>query len=766
MRGRGGRGIVMMAAAGLTAQQQQLQRVHYQAQDIELLEVIGRGSFGVVQKAKIRGQIRAVKILQPQLLQLPNTKACERFQQECFLMNHIRHDNVVQCFGVIHLDQPVLIMELMDTNLRVYLEASPRRYYTQVDIVTDIVRAISYLHNVDVVHRDLSSANVLMKNNIAKVTDFGMARLLPTFNSPDLTKSPGTAVYMPPEARLNPPEYDQRVDIFSIGVLIIQILTRKFPEPVNVIKAPELRHCISEIERRASHIMESPDNSLRKIAICCLSDCKEGRPCADLLREELVKVKESLEYSEDRRIGEDGMQLAVQHNIPALFQRQSLMIEQQSQILSSLQLQLQHLGSVHEEQIQKLQSQVASGEQCIQELQTHLELQQHKMQEDHRLQLVNVKEQLQREMREKVEENNKVVHQQVHNYIQKMRSESDEEKQQLQQENEHKLLELEQSYSSLSAASSSFLQDSRSDSRLSYNEMTFKSASPAPPQAMHRWSSAVVHNNIMYLIPGRTKKIWKFDITSWIQVCDCEAENSTLAIVGDDLVAIGGQLYSGGDKSIIQYTSNLCTHCDGRWVKELPPMAVERDSVIATTNGKALIVVGGRGISPSKKPGFPLKAVEILSIELLQWQFACQLPFPLFHASITIYSDKLFILGGFETAHSENCSVLTCKLTDIILSRESAPTDVWGEVCMLPVSKSTCATYNHQLLAIGGLGADNKPSGAVYYYDEETDSWRHLTTLETPRIQCFSAMLSNQLFVIGGAAGKGKSLHSSVEVTL
>lgn len=53
-----------------------------------------------------------------------------------------------------------------------------------------------------------------MKGNTAKVTDFGMARLLSTFKSYDLTKCPGAAVYMPPEALCDPPDYDLKIDIF------------------------------------------------------------------------------------------------------------------------------------------------------------------------------------------------------------------------------------------------------------------------------------------------------------------------------------------------------------------------------------------------------------------------------------------------------------------------------------------------------------------------------------------------------------------------
>ena len=129
---------------------------------IQVLEKIGSGSFGIVQKALIgqygRGQqICAVKqLIHPP--QLQDGKTLDRFKQECSLMSEMAHENIVRCFGIFHLDQPILIMELMECNLIRFLE-SPRRFYIQVNIVTDILQALVYLHSHDIIHRDLSAAN-------------------------------------------------------------------------------------------------------------------------------------------------------------------------------------------------------------------------------------------------------------------------------------------------------------------------------------------------------------------------------------------------------------------------------------------------------------------------------------------------------------------------------------------------------------------------------------------------------------------------------
>ena len=111
----------------------------------------------------------------------------ERFRQECEILSNLRHPNIIQYLGT-HQDHatglPVLLMELMDESRTRYLEdhQGDVYYHMQVDICNDIVLALAFLHNNNIIHRDLSSNNVLLSglpgNIRAKVTDFGMARLV------------------------------------------------------------------------------------------------------------------------------------------------------------------------------------------------------------------------------------------------------------------------------------------------------------------------------------------------------------------------------------------------------------------------------------------------------------------------------------------------------------------------------------------------------------------------------------------------------------
>ena len=205
---------------------------------------LGIGSYGAVCKAKCDDLVCAAKIIHPTLFDptvlhqmAPHREhrlPIRRFELECEFMSAIRHPNIVQYLGMFRDTDtrlPVLLMELMDDSLTHFLESSslPIPYHIQINFCHDIALALSFLHSNNIVHRDLSSNNVLLRGNvIAKVTDFGMARLSeinPRATHLTSTMCPGTNVYMPPEAVQDKPVYAAKIDCFSFGVISIQILT-------------------------------------------------------------------------------------------------------------------------------------------------------------------------------------------------------------------------------------------------------------------------------------------------------------------------------------------------------------------------------------------------------------------------------------------------------------------------------------------------------------------------------------------------------------
>ena len=211
--------------------------------------------------------------------------------------------------------QSVLLMELMDESLTHFLEtsANPIPYGVLINICLDVARALSFLHSDTIIHRDLSSNNILLEGTYtAKLTDSGLAKFsnirMPNVSN---TKCPGTQVYMPPEACRTPVVYTTRGDVFSFGVNMIQMLTRRSPDPGNSHKpfvntvpnsnptllSGTIEVRVPEVERRDNHIKEiSSAHPLLPVALDCLKDQEEDRPSAGQVYLQLSALKNTPGY--------------------------------------------------------------------------------------------------------------------------------------------------------------------------------------------------------------------------------------------------------------------------------------------------------------------------------------------------------------------------------------------------------------------------------------------------------------------------------------
>ena len=293
-------------------------------------DVLGIGSYGKVCRAKCDDLVCAAKILHQTLFdptayervppQRGHRLPAERFEKECEFMSALKHPNIVQYLGLVRdyeTGLKVLLMELMDDSLTHFLESSTQQipYHIQVNVCHDITLALSFLHSNDLIHRDLSSNNVLLTKGStrAKVTDFGMTQLYNLNPFRTNTTCPGTAVYMPPEALQGRPEYTEKIDCFSFGVIVLQVLTRQYPNPADHQRKVEINHpgvprgqlmvCVPEIERRNNHIrLVDPHHSLLPIIQDCLRDEEGERPTARQLCERVAILKYSSTYGESEKV--------------------------------------------------------------------------------------------------------------------------------------------------------------------------------------------------------------------------------------------------------------------------------------------------------------------------------------------------------------------------------------------------------------------------------------------------------------------------------
>eukprot|EP00117_Sycon_ciliatum_P008780 scpid89182/ scgid11336/ Serine/threonine-protein kinase CTR1 len=288
---------------------------------------IGRGSDAAVYRVVWQGIPVAAKVLHPNLVQ-PGVEGrderLQRFGVEIARLSHLQHPRLCQILGIAvtadrHL--PVLVVELLDRTLY-QCSVGPDRldHVTLLSFLADAMAGVRYLHSRDppVIHRDLTLRNVLIKGQIAKLCDFGCARLCATNPAdlvgflPDLTACPGNVLYMAPEALQNPPVYDESLDIFSFGVLATSVVTgvepstdlHTSPRTIRQIvqradgTSEETVTAITEVERRVVDLERIPDGHPLKPAIFrCLAVVAEDRPKAEELHEivlDTVKVARGL----------------------------------------------------------------------------------------------------------------------------------------------------------------------------------------------------------------------------------------------------------------------------------------------------------------------------------------------------------------------------------------------------------------------------------------------------------------------------------------
>ena len=732
-------------------------------------QTLGIGSYGKVCKAQCDELECAAKLMHETLFNPVITRhqdkeyrlPIKRFEQECEFMSTIRHPNIVQYLGVYHdpdTHLPALLMELMDDNLTHYLESSsgPIPYKVQVNICHNITLALSFLHTNGIIHRDLSGNNVLLCGNIiAKVTDFGMARLdgqNPRTTRATYTACPGSEVYMPPETIKVKPIYSEKVDCFSFGVIVVQILTRKFPEPGDRQKEIQIDHPgvqagvlevrVSEFERRQNHISTiDQDHPLRQIALDCLNDKENDRPSAPDLCERLAVLKErsfkhnsSTCTSQTRDQASQGQadmnELGEKdHQIKCLREQLQLQAQEKDDIIHTRQQEIQHIKQQLQQAEQELEHQTQMIHAKDEEIQ---QLKQRSKQA----------EQQSREMNQILERRSPISRER------ETRS-GDVMSEQARQEIEKRLHEVEQQLRLPKSLHRKPINTKKSAFKLSWSE------GENSPRKMYRECNVTMKGNSVYFRVN-ADEVHTFNTSNyrWSQLPSCRYQGSALTVINDQLTAIGGE-----DVYVIGYKSLFTLENIRQWKEILPQMEVGRTHSVALCTGTALIVAGGWNET----------SVEVMNTGTQKWSNAASLPEPVYNASATICGDRVYILGGNGAAYEGVTSVFTCSLSTLLQScgedfQES--TIVWSQVANLPVIHSTCVSMDGRLLAIGGIEIAEEPTctTAVYMYISSSNTWEIVSHMQVARSHCYAAVLpDNQLMVVGGRCDPKGAKTNTIE---
>ena len=212
--------------------------------------ILGTGGWGYVKEATYRGRRVAAKCLHEAIVSPHNQ---ERFAKEMKTSARCRHQNLIEFIGAVPDHPAIIVTELMDCTLRAAIDNSRATPNDIHPISTNVAQGLLYLHNIQphpLIHRDVSAPNVLLKAAangwIAKLSDLGSAQFA------NLAKSlaPGCFLYAAPEVRQEDSARHQTVkmDVYSFGVLLIEMLTRQMPEgTIEVLVQsvqPRWPHCV------------------------------------------------------------------------------------------------------------------------------------------------------------------------------------------------------------------------------------------------------------------------------------------------------------------------------------------------------------------------------------------------------------------------------------------------------------------------------------------------------------------------------------------
>ncbi len=208
----------------------------------ELLEKIGDGGMAVVYKARCRllNRFVAIKILKPEYAR--NAKFIENFRRESQAAASLSHPHIVSIYDVgregnIHY----IVMELIEGHILSDLieEKGPLDWKGAVEIAKQISSALAFAHKNHIIHRDVKPHNILLTaGGTAKITDFGIARALNSTGYDEETQTVmGSVHYFSPE-QARGGYVDEKSDIYSLGIVLFEILTGKVPfdgeNPVSV----------------------------------------------------------------------------------------------------------------------------------------------------------------------------------------------------------------------------------------------------------------------------------------------------------------------------------------------------------------------------------------------------------------------------------------------------------------------------------------------------------------------------------------------------
>uniref|UniRef100_A0A2N9EYB9 non-specific serine/threonine protein kinase n=1 Tax=Fagus sylvatica TaxID=28930 RepID=A0A2N9EYB9_FAGSY len=255
-------------------------------------EELGRGSFGIVYKGSIRNGQKFVAVKRLEKLLADRER---EFQTEMKVIGRTHHKNLICLLGYCH-DGPnrLLVYEYMSNGSLADILFTPEKKLSwdeRIEIACNIARGILYLHEEcmsQIIHCDIKPQNILMdENRCAKISDFGLAKLMKLDQSKTLTGIRGTRGYVAPEWHRRVPHVTVKVDVYSFGIVLLEIICCRKSVDCNLPEKEAILeewtyNCFEHGELSKLLNDEEVDNGqlerMVKVALWCILDDPSLRP--------------------------------------------------------------------------------------------------------------------------------------------------------------------------------------------------------------------------------------------------------------------------------------------------------------------------------------------------------------------------------------------------------------------------------------------------------------------------------------------------------
>jgi len=267
--------------------------------EIEVLSLLGQGSFGIVMKGKYRNDIVAIKTLKETGMKVDELE----LEKEIEILQKMNSLFIIRFFGVVKSSKGTgLVTELAKYGSFESLIMKIKNVKFNLRVCQDIVNGLYYLHNNGIIHRDLKPDNVLIVNDdlgadvCGKLTDFGSCRTINMMKcNMTFTNGVGTPIYMAPELFIKQFKYSFPIDIYSFALTLYQSFkcndiydNKQFPFPWNVIDFVQSGKRLPRLDNMSLGCW--------KIVSCCWDDDPTKRLKIENLKLKMRKFKLKKNY--------------------------------------------------------------------------------------------------------------------------------------------------------------------------------------------------------------------------------------------------------------------------------------------------------------------------------------------------------------------------------------------------------------------------------------------------------------------------------------